>query len=99
MSATGVAYGDFRAALSTGEPKAFQRLRAPGTTWTSQLQSRAAKEGELAALMWMRAICPQTFYLQNQDLMYTAAQFGHSPYVQLSLVQGLTTTRGAVKIL
>ena len=68
---------DFLSALAQDSPKLFSIFDAR-QTYTSELLTRAASAGELAAIIWMRAVCPQTYNLRMLDLVITAAFGGHT---------------------
>ncbi len=45
--------------------------------FTALLLENAAKQGELAAVKWIHAICPQTQVMHEVDLIWVAASYGH----------------------
>ena len=75
------AYDQFRSVHSENSPELFSVFNARHT-YTYELLIRAAREGELAALIWMRAICFQTIRCESFDLMYSAASSGHLPILK-----------------
>ncbi len=46
-------------------------------TYIRDLFDTAASEGQLAAMKWMRAICPRTFHSESPEVMLRAADGGH----------------------
>ncbi len=54
----------------------------PRHTFTLSLLKNAAKEGQLAAIKWIHAICPRTEAMEEVDLVYYAASNGHLDVVK-----------------
>ncbi len=72
-------YRDFWAELGESNPQVNKVLTARREFTVTQM-AQAVCQGEVAALMWLRAICPTIWRLDNEDcedFMYLAAESGH----------------------
>ena len=69
-------YKGFDTALAEEQPRVASVFRARQTHTLDQLV-KAASTGQLAALQWMQAICPQTWSIRRCNLGLPAAKAGH----------------------
>ena len=67
--------------LETDEPHIAKVLDIRQDHTIKQLRD-AARTGKLSALMWLRAVCQQTYWIQRANLMEDAASAGHIHILQ-----------------
>ncbi len=67
---------EFEAELQESNPRVYNIFRAR-ETFTRELLEGAARTGQLAAMKWIRAICPRTSYSESSELASLAVAHGH----------------------